>query len=59
MNLNELKSGIPDYAKDLRLNLDSVLTETGAPGLTVYRTDQDGRVVIESNGRSLTVRTQR
>jgi len=31
----------------------------GAPGLAVYRTDQDGRVVIESNGRSLTVRTQR
>ena len=34
MNLNEQKSAIPDYAKDLRLNLDSVLTETGAPGLS-------------------------
>jgi alkyl hydroperoxide reductase subunit D len=34
MNLNELKSSIPDYAKDLRLNFDSVLSETGAPGLT-------------------------
>ncbi|HST29079.1 MAG TPA: carboxymuconolactone decarboxylase family protein [Rudaea sp.] len=34
MNLNELKSRIPDYAKDLRLNLDSVLAETGAPGLS-------------------------
>jgi len=31
----------------------------GAPGLAVYRTDQDGRVVVESDGRSLTVRTQR
>jgi alkyl hydroperoxide reductase subunit D len=33
MNLNELKAAIPDYAKDLRLNLDSVLSESGAPGL--------------------------
>jgi competence protein ComEC len=27
------------------------------PGLAVYRTDQDGRVVIESDGRGLRVRT--
>ena len=33
MSLSELKSRIPDYAKDLRLNLDSVLGESGAPGL--------------------------
>lgn len=33
MNLNDIKSALPDYAKDLRLNLDSVLAETGAPGL--------------------------
>jgi competence protein ComEC len=31
----------------------------GYPGLAVYRTDQDGRVVIESDGRELAVRTQR
>ena len=31
----------------------------GASGLAVYRTDRDGRVVVESDGRSLTVRTQR
>jgi len=29
------------------------------PGLAVYRTDEDGRVVVESDGRRLTVRTQR
>jgi competence protein ComEC len=29
------------------------------PGLAVYRTDRDGRVVVESDGRSLAVRTQR
>ena len=34
MSLTEIKSRIPDYARDLRLNLESVLAETGAPGLT-------------------------
>lgn len=34
MTLNDLKSTLPDYAKDMRLNLDSVLSEGGAPGLT-------------------------
>ncbi len=33
MLLSELKSSIPDYAKDLRLNLESVLSEGGAPSL--------------------------
>ena len=33
MNLDDIKSQLPDYAKDLRLNLDSVLSESGAPGL--------------------------
>jgi alkyl hydroperoxide reductase subunit D len=32
--MNALKDGIPDYAKDLRLNLSSVLTPQGAPGLS-------------------------
>ncbi len=32
--MQTIKSKIPDYAKDLRLNLDSVLTEGGALGLT-------------------------
>lgn len=33
MTLEELKDSLPDYAKDLRLNLESVLREGGAPGL--------------------------
>ena len=33
MNLNDLKAQLPDYAKDLRLNLDTVLGEPGSPGL--------------------------
>jgi competence protein ComEC len=32
----------------------------GSPGLAVYRTDEDGRVVVESDGaRMLTVETAR
>lgn len=34
MTLDQIKGSLPDYAKDLRLNLDSVLSESGAPGLT-------------------------
>lgn len=34
MSLDALKEAIPDYARDLRLNLGSVLTSQGSPGLT-------------------------
>ena len=34
MTLDTLKDSIPDYARDLRLNLGSVLTVQGSPGLT-------------------------
>ena len=33
MSIEELRNSLPDYAKDLRLNLESVLSEGGAPGL--------------------------
>ena len=33
MDLSRIKNLIPDHAKDLRLNLSSVLTPEGAPGL--------------------------
>ena len=33
ITLEQLKSQLPDYAKDLRLNLDSVLSAAGAGGL--------------------------
>ena len=33
MTLDDIKGALPDYAKDLRLNLDSVLSESGAAGL--------------------------
>ncbi len=33
MDLSHIKSLIPDHAKDLRLNLSSILTPEGAPGL--------------------------
>jgi lipoyl-dependent peroxiredoxin subunit D len=34
MNLDAIKASLPDYAKDLRLNLDAVLGESGSPGLS-------------------------
>ena len=34
MNLQDLRNALPDYAKDMKLNLDSVLSEGGSPGLT-------------------------
>ena len=34
MSIDTLKSHLPDYAKDLKLNLGSVLTPEGAPGLS-------------------------
>jgi len=33
MSMEKLKSIIPDYGRDIRLNLDSVLAEETAPGL--------------------------
>lgn len=33
MSIESLKSELPDYAKDIRINLSNVLTEQGAPGL--------------------------
>ena len=33
MNIEQIRDSIPDYARDLKLNLGSVLTTTGAPGL--------------------------
>jgi alkyl hydroperoxide reductase subunit D len=34
ITLDAIRDGIPDYARDLKLNLGSVLSVTGAPGLT-------------------------
>lgn len=34
MNIEAIRDALPDYARDLRLNLGSVLTTQGAPGLT-------------------------
>lgn len=34
MNLDTLKNQLPDYAKDIRLNLSTVLSEEGSPDLT-------------------------
>ena len=33
MTLEQIRDQLPDYAKDLRLNVDAVLSESGSPGL--------------------------
>jgi len=33
MSLSELRNQLPEYAKDLKLNLDSVLSTAGSPGI--------------------------
>jgi alkyl hydroperoxide reductase subunit D len=34
MNIDQIRDALPDYARDLKLNLGSVLTTAGAPGLS-------------------------
>lgn len=38
---------------------DTLAALEATPGLALYRTDENGRIVLESDGRSLTVRTER
>ena len=33
MNFDQLKAALPDYAKDIRLNLNNILDESGATDL--------------------------
>ncbi|MBX7232548.1 MAG: carboxymuconolactone decarboxylase family protein [Bdellovibrionales bacterium] len=37
MNTEELKNTLKDYARDIRLNFSTVLTEEGSPGLELQR----------------------
>lgn len=37
MSLAAVQERIPDYGRDIRLNLETVLTEDGAPGLTLQQ----------------------
>lgn len=37
MNFERLKNELPDYAKDIRLNLRAVLNEDGSPGLNQHQ----------------------
>lgn len=34
MTIEQLKNFLPDYAKDIKLNLSSIITVEGAPELT-------------------------
>jgi len=35
MSINDLKQKLPEYAKDIKLNLGNVMLEKGSPGLTL------------------------
>lgn len=37
MKVSQLKDGLKDYAKDIRLNLETVLSEEGSPGLSIQQ----------------------
>jgi competence protein ComEC len=68
-------AGLPDLLRILRPRIavisvgegndyghprpETLIALASSPGLATFRTDEDGRVVVESNGRSLTVRTER
>lgn len=34
MSIENIKQAVPDYAKDLRINIGNILTEEGSPGLS-------------------------
>ena len=50
MDLNHIKSALPDFAKDLRLNLESVLSEPGAPCLDKASFELAAMAVSAING---------
>jgi competence protein ComEC len=68
-------AGLPDLLRVLRPQIavisvgerndyghprpETIAALRSSPGLTTFRTDEDGRVVVESDGTSLTVRTER
>lgn len=37
MSLNSVRELIPDFGRDIKLNLETVLTEDGAPGLSLHQ----------------------
>jgi len=37
MSINDIKASIPDYAKDIRVNLGSVVSEDGSPNLNAQQ----------------------
>jgi alkyl hydroperoxide reductase subunit D len=39
MNLQELREQIPDFARDIKLNLESILSPEGTPGLTPLQSE--------------------
>ncbi len=61
MTLEELKNRIPDYGRDIRLNLDAVLSEEGSAGLTktqIWGTALSAAYALESRELVEMIKTQ-
>jgi lipoyl-dependent peroxiredoxin subunit D len=68
-NIDFLKNELKDYARDIRLNLSTILTEEGAPGLTkaqilgtalacAYQTRHEALIRVLSEGASEILRPE-
>lgn len=69
MSFDQLKNELPDYAKDIKLNLSSVLSETGSPGLnqnqilsialaSAYATRNEAVILAATNQASNTLTSE-
>lgn len=55
MSVENVKSLIGDYGKDIRLNLENILTEEGAPGLTKNQIIGTALACAYSTGNNLLI----
>jgi len=52
MSLESFKDSLPDYARDTKVNLGSILTEEGAPGLTLRQIQGTALACVYATGSS-------
>lgn len=57
MNIEQIKNELPDYAKDIKLNLTSILTEEGAPDLNHKQIDMIALVSAYTTKNSVLIQS--